>query len=102
MRLFDCDHCGQSVHFDNRQCVRCGYRLGFVPDRLAMFSLEPDLEPNWHLVAEPARSVRFCSNASLDICNWMVDVEDDHEFCIACRHNRLVPNADTQDGIDRW
>jgi hypothetical protein len=32
----------------------------------------------------------------------MVDAEDDHEFCIACRHNRLVPNADTRDGIDRW
>lgn len=102
MRLFDCDHCGQSVHFDNRQCVRCGYRLGFVPDRLAMFSLEPAQEPNWHLVVEPARSVRFCSNAALDICNWMVDADDGHDFCIACRHNRLVPNADTQDGIDRW
>jgi hypothetical protein len=102
MRLFDCDHCGQSVHFDNRQCVRCGYRLGFVPDRLAMFALEPDPEPNWRIVSEPSRSVRFCSNAALDICNWMVNADDPQEFCVACRHNRLVPNIGTTEGVDRW
>jgi hypothetical protein len=60
------------------------------------------MEPNWHLVVEPARSVRFCANAALDICNWMVDADDVHELCIACRHNRLVPNVDTPDGVNRW
>jgi hypothetical protein len=102
MRLYTCDHCGQVVHFDNRQCVRCGYRLGFAPERLIMYALEPDPEPNWHLYAEPKISVRFCSNAALDICNWLVDAEDTNGFCVACRHNRLVPNTATQDGVDHW
>ncbi|AVA20617.1 MULTISPECIES: putative zinc-binding metallopeptidase [unclassified Rhizobium] len=102
MRLFACDHCGQPVHFDNRQCVRCGYQLGFVPERLAMYALEADEVPNWRLVAEPTRIVRFCANATLDICNWMVEAQDPDPFCIACRHNRLVPNTDSQQGIDRW
>ncbi|WFU09753.1 putative zinc-binding metallopeptidase [Rhizobium sp. CB3090] len=101
MRLFACDHCGQPVHFDNRQCVRCGYQLGFVPERLAMYALEAD-GPNWRLVGEPTRIVRFCANATLDICNWIVEVADPEPFCIACRHNRLVPNTDTQQGVDRW
>ncbi|MBB4568443.1 zinc-binding metallopeptidase family protein [Rhizobium leucaenae] len=101
MRLYACDHCGQPVHFDNRQCVRCGYRLGFVPERLAMYALEAD-GSNWRLVAEPTGIVRFCSNATLDICNWMVEAGDPEPFCLACRHNRLVPNTDTQQGIDRW
>ena len=102
MRLFACDHCGQPVHFDNRQCVRCGHRLAFVPSLLAMHALDPDGGVNWHLVAEPSRAVRFCANADMDVCNWVVEADDPEPFCVACRHNRLVPNTNTQEGIDRW
>ncbi|MFS8049241.1 putative zinc-binding metallopeptidase [Rhizobium sp. BR 314] len=102
MRLFTCDHCGQPVHFDNRQCIRCGHQLGFVPDRLAIYALEADEAPNWHLVSEPTRQVCFCANAELDICNWLVDMNDPQAYCVACRHNRLVPNTHTQQGVDRW
>jgi hypothetical protein len=102
MRLFTCDHCGQPVHFDNRQCVRCGHQLGFAADLMAIHALEPDESPNWHLVSEPTRHLRFCANAELDICNWLIDAEDQQPYCVACRHNRLVPNTDTEQGIDRW
>ncbi|WP_349957675.1 putative zinc-binding metallopeptidase [Rhizobium sp. ZPR3] len=102
MRLFTCDHCGQPVHFDNRQCVRCGHQLGFAADLMAIHALEPDESPHWHLVSEPTRHLRFCANAELDICNWLIDAEDQQPYCVACRHNRLVPNTDTEQGIDRW
>jgi hypothetical protein len=100
MRLFACDNCDQVIHFDNRQCVRCNHRLGFFARDLSMHALESRDETNWQLVSDPNRLVQFCANAGLDICNWLVD--DNNDFCIACRHNRLVPNTDTQDGIDRW
>ncbi|MBB3592220.1 hypothetical protein FHX08_002564 [Rhizobium sp. BK529] len=100
MRLFACDNCDQVIHFDNRQCVRCNHRLGFFAGDLSVHALESRDEVNWQLVSDPTRLVRFCANAGLDICNWLVD--DGNDFCIACRHNRLVPNTDTQDGIDRW
>ncbi len=100
MRLFTCDNCDQVIHFDNRQCVRCNHRLGFFAGDLSMHALESGDEANWQLVSEPNRLVRFCANAGLDICNWLVD--DGNDFCIACRHNRLVPNTDTPDGVDRW
>ncbi|GAA3062641.1 putative zinc-binding metallopeptidase [Rhizobium viscosum] len=100
MRLFACDNCDQIIHFDNRQCVRCNHRLGFFAGDLSMHALESRDEANWQLVSDPDRLVQFCANAGLDICNWLVD--DGNDFCIACRHNRLVPNTDTQDGIDRW
>ena len=102
MKLFACDNCDQVVHFDNRQCVRCNHRLGFLPGDLSMHALEPREETIWQLVSDPDREVRFCANAGLDICNWLVDGDNESEFCVACRHNRLVPNTDTQDGIDRW
>ncbi|WP_416065622.1 putative zinc-binding metallopeptidase [Rhizobium sp. ZK1] len=100
MRLFACDNCDQVIHFDNRQCVRCNHRLGFFAGDLSMHALESFDEANWQLVSDSNRLVRFCANAGLDICNWLVD--DNNDFCIACRHNRLVPNTDTPDGIDRW
>ncbi|MBB4274487.1 zinc-binding metallopeptidase family protein [Rhizobium mongolense] len=102
MRLFACDNCDQVVHFDNRHCVRCNHRLGFLPDDLSVHALEPRDEMQWQLVARPERRIRFCANAGLDICNWLLADEDAHDFCIACRHNRLVPNTATQDGIARW
>jgi len=102
MRLFACDNCDQVVHFDNRQCVRCNHRLGFLPEDVAMHALEPRDDLAWQLVARPERAVRFCANSGLDICNWLVSADDPNPFCIACRHNRLVPNTNTQDGIERW
>lgn len=102
MRLFECDNCAQVIHFDNRQCVRCNHRLGFLPDELVMHALEPRDGDTWQLVARPERSVRFCANAGLDICNWLVSADDPNPFCVTCRHNRLVPNTGTQAGIERW
>ncbi len=102
MRLFACDNCDQVVHFDNRQCVRCNHRLGFLPNDLTMHALEPVDGDVWQLAGRPDRSVRFCANAGLDICNWLIGEGDDGDFCVACRHNRLVPNTNTQDGVDRW
>ena len=102
MRLFTCDSCEQIVHFDNRYCVRCNHRLGFLPEELSMRALEPHDEMRWQPVASPERRVRFCANAGLDICNWLLTDDDAHEFCAACRHNRLVPNTGTADGVARW
>ncbi len=102
MRLFACDYCDQVVHFDNRDCVSCGHRLGFVPELMAMYALETAGEAQSQLVGMPSERRVFCSNAALDVCNWLVDPRDGNEFCIACRHNRLVPNTSTSDGVQRW
>ncbi|MGV1939546.1 zinc-binding metallopeptidase family protein [Agrobacterium sp. 22-211-1] len=102
MRLFSCASCGQPVHFDNRFCVSCGHRLAFVPERLSMEALAPAGEPNWQIVGEPQRQVRFCANEVNDICNWAVPAESDSAFCPACSHNRLVPDIATEQGIEQW
>lgn len=102
MRLFSCAACGQPVHFDNRSCVKCGHRLVFVPETLSMEAVEPAGEPDWSLVADASRKVRFCANEVNDICNWSVPAESHSRFCPACSHNRLVPDAATQEGIEQW
>lgn len=112
MRLYECDHCGQTIHFDNRTCVNCGYRLAFVPELLEMHALEQDqqdgatqplaTDATWHLFSNQNHKVRLCENAAIDVCNWTVLADDPHPFCPACRHNRLVPDASTEEGLNQW
>ncbi|MDP9838276.1 hypothetical protein J2T09_003043 [Neorhizobium huautlense] len=103
MRLFDCDHCGQPIHFDNRNCVNCGHRLGFVPEQLTMHALTEDVEEGgWQLASDPLKRVIFCANADNDICNWTVPAGSGESFCQACRHNRLVPDASIEEGLLQW
>ncbi|MGN6422671.1 MAG: zinc-binding metallopeptidase family protein [Asticcacaulis sp.] len=104
MRLFRCDNCGNPIHFDNRVCLNCGFRLGFAPEALGMYALTPhESDPNlWRRVDTPARAYRFCANAEHDICNWLVPESDAEPWCQACRHNGLVPDPNTEEGLKRW
>jgi len=91
MKLFQCQHCGQILYFENRACERCGHRLGFLPETATLSALEPDGEA-WHALAEPRQTYRFCANAEQDACNWLVPDHSDEAYCVACRHNRTVPD----------
>ena len=67
-----------------------------------MEALSPAGEPNWQIVADPQKQVRFCANEVNDICNWSVPAQSDSAFCPACSHNRLVPDIATEQGIAQW
>ncbi|MDC7677292.1 zinc-binding metallopeptidase family protein [Asticcacaulis machinosus] len=96
MKIFTCSNCQNTVYFHNRNCVNCGYRLGFVPQLQELCAMEPVSEPFWKPVGGSA-SQRFCANAVTDVCNWTVGAEDPNDFCRACRYNRFVPNS-----LDNW
>lgn len=104
MRLFRCDNCSNPIHFDNRVCLNCGFRLGFAPEALGMYALTPhEHDPMlWRRVDNPVRVYRFCANATHDICNWLVPESDPEPWCQACRHNGLVPDPNTEVGLKRW
>jgi len=89
MRLFSCDHCGNTVHFDNGACVACNRRLGYLPASSRMTSLEPSGD-GW---TSPAlgRNFAFCVNAEMGACNWLLPAERMGGLCPACRHNRTIP-----------
>jgi hypothetical protein len=103
MRLFHCDNCGNSIHFDNRTCLNCGFRLGFVPEALSLHAMQLDADgQRWRRVDKAQFVYRFCANAVHDICNWLVPADSPESFCIACRYNGLVPDPNTADGLRRW
>src|SRR4051794_21717453 len=74
MKLFECQHCGQMLYFENRSCLRCLHRLGYLPEQATLSALEPEGDA-WDPLASPGRPVKFCSNAGMDLCNWMIPAD---------------------------
>lgn len=103
MRLFSCQNCSQILFFENTRCERCAHRLGFWPDTATLSALEPAEHGvggsggtgTWRALGADAREVRLCANAEHDVCNWLVDAASGETFCIACRHNRVIPDIAT-------
>lgn len=101
MQIFPCQSCGQVLYFENMACVSCGHQLGYLPDRGLLSAVEPD-GANWIALANPQARYRFCANWEQTACNWMVDADEDEPFCIACQHNRTIPDLLIPDNRADW
>jgi len=101
MKLFKCQACGQPIFFENDHCEKCGHPLGFLPAAVTLSALEAE-GASWRALAAPGRLFRFCANADYKVCNWLVAADGAETFCLACRHNRTIPNLAEGDNIGRW
>jgi hypothetical protein len=101
MKLFLCQCCGQLLYFENRQCQQCLHRLGYLPEAGTLSAVEQD-DRVWRALARPAGRYRFCANASYDACNWLFPADSPESFCVACRHNRTIPDLAVRDNLTRW
>ena len=101
MKLFECQACGQLLYFENTRCESCGRRLGFLSWTQDVTALEPEGEA-WKALAEPDGSFRFCANAEHDACNWLIPADSPDAYCMACRHNRIIPDLSLPENIGRW
>jgi len=102
MKLFECQHCGQPLYFENTHCEGCGRRLGYLPSRETMAALEADEGGGWRTPAQPGARYRLCANADYEVCNWLVDADLPDQFCAACRHNRTIPDLSLSDNAAHW
>jgi hypothetical protein len=102
MKLFKCQTCGQLVYFENVACEKCAHRLGFLPAAMSMSALEAEGHA-WRALAAPADArFRFCANAEFGVCNWLVPADSDERYCLACRHNRVVPDTAVPENVADW
>jgi hypothetical protein len=102
MRLFVCDHCGNTVYFENAVCERCGHQLGYLPHENALVSLVED-GGLWSSPAFPQDSYVFCDNARHGACNWLIPSRPNGDiYCAACRHNETIPAIDDLLNLTRW
>lgn len=102
MKLFVCDHCGNTVYFENAVCERCGHQLGYLPQYNALVSLVED-GGLWSTPAFPDDTYVFCANARHGACNWLVRSEPGGDiYCAACRHNETIPDISDPANLRRW
>ena len=105
MRLFSCQSCAQILFFENTRCERCRHALGFWPATATLQALEPAPDSTgdtWSALGLPGRTFHLCANAAHDVCNWLVDVAEGETFCVACRHNRVIPELAVADNRIAW
>jgi len=102
MKLFRCQACDNIVYFENRTCARCGRRLGYLPEVNALVALEPAGEELWRPLMESAAPRGFCLNAAHDVCNWLAPAGAEDGFCLACRHNLMIPDLSQPENLAAW
>jgi len=90
------------IFFENRTCERCGHRLGYIPQLDTLSALECDEDASWRALAASEAGWRFCDNAGSDVCNWLIHADSTERLCVACRHNRTVPDLSVPDNLQKW
>jgi hypothetical protein len=101
VRLFSCQACGQMLFFENTKCERCGRALGYLPERGTLSALESGAD-GWHALAAPGGAYHWCANAEHGVCNWLVPAGSGERYCVACRHNRTVPDLSQPQHVGEW
>ena len=103
MRHFECQACGHPLYFENFLCESCGRRLGFLPLAATITALEPNGK-RWLALADsaPASAYVPCANLAFDSCNWLIPASTGERFCVACRHNRTIPDLTDQRSLSLW
>lgn len=101
MKLYECQNCGQLIYFENVQCERCGFALGFLPDSALLSTLQPKDDGTFAPLGDRNRIVSYCSNREYGACNWLVDGPV-KSLCVACKLNRTIPDLSVFENLRRW
>ena len=101
MRIFECQSCGRPHHFESFACESCAARLGFLPDIGNMSALLQHGEQLTTLI-KPPRDYVYCANVEFGSCNWQVPAGSGERFCVACRHNRTIPDLSQEQNVTFW
>jgi hypothetical protein len=102
MKLFKCQNCGNTIHFNNDVCLACNSRIGYVRTLFDMSALAPNEDGSWNSLADPGQSYFFCENATEGACNWLVPADGGETYCLACRFNLTIPDLSIPENHDRW
>ncbi len=100
MRIFKCDNCAHLLFFENVNCEKCGHMAGFSMRNEDMLTFDPTVST---LVSDKDGSVfRYCKNKDYGVCNWLIPIEKEENFCPACELNRTIPNLSDQKNFKKW
>ena len=102
MRPYPCPNCGRPTHFEVRVCPNCSFTLGYDPASDGFLFLADELTA-WRGADGRAHDVVVCENNNdFQVCNWLVATGDPQRRCLACRHNRTIPDLTGPTVPARW
>ena len=105
MRPYACPNCQRLNHFEVRVCPGCKATLGYDPAADTFRFLADDATAWRDGSGHSAPLVACANNNALQICNWLVarnGPAPQQPLCLACRHNRLIPDLSGPQVPQRW
>jgi hypothetical protein len=102
MKPYSCPNCARPNHFEVRVCPNCSFTLGYDPasDQLLFLG---DGATAWRDSSGAEHPTVVCANNNnYQICNWLVPSVGDQPLCLACRHNRTIPDLSAPAVPERW
>jgi len=102
MRPYACPNCSRPLHFEVRVCPSCAFTLGYDPQS-DQFLFLGDGTTHWIDSAGAQHEVVTCGNNNdYAVCNWLVPTNGATPLCLACRHNRTIPDLTGPTVPERW
>lgn len=105
MKRFNCIcESGNTLFFESVQCTVCGRLVGFSPEREKIIAFDP-VANRPDLWRDPGddTTYRQCGNyRDYQVCNWMVEANEEETLCRACRLNAVIPDLSQPQNIDYW
>lgn len=100
MKIFQCDHCGHSLFFENYNCENCGNYSGYNDITQSMFTFDTRSEA----LVSPFDNLayKYCKNKEYEACNWLLEKSNPQDFCNACQLNRTIPDLHIDGNIEKW
>lgn len=105
MRKFNCS-CGNTVFFENNQCVACGSELGWCPRCLSLRSLAVIAEGQYRCTDVNCGAILVkCHNYHTEeACNrcLIVESENTQPLCDYCCFNHTIPDLSVEGNREKW
>jgi hypothetical protein len=101
MKIFECSHCFHPIFFENDTCENCNHKVGYLAPSFKMISLGPsNPQQAYSLITDG--EYKFCKNHEHDVCNWLIPLNSENNYCTACQLNRTIPNLSDSRNYEKW
>ncbi|WP_342348787.1 putative zinc-binding metallopeptidase [uncultured Nitrospira sp.] len=107
METFTC-HCGNTLFFENTQCVSCNSEVGWCPacHRISGLLVSPDGIYHCGYTACQALLVKCHNYAVEQVCNRCFPAGNHNQsvtqLCDYCRYNDTIPDLSVEGNRERW
>lgn len=100
MKIFECSHCNYPLYFESNHCDNCGHACGYKDADRKMLTFDSKTET---LISDRENSAyKYCKNKENDVCNWLLQNDDNNDYCSACQLNRTIPNLSDRTNFPKW